>query len=212
MVKRYFLAGIATLLPIAITAWIVTFFFDLLTHPFTFLAQALVDDLGLIPDDHPVILFLARLLILIALLLLCLVAGYVGQKFLFRYFMSSLESVLKRIPLVNTIYRLTEQTIGSFVSDNSNPFQKPVIVEFPLKNSFALGFHTGKALPMIQKIKPEVKDVVFIPTSPHPISGFLLLLSDNQHRPLTMTAEEAFKVLLSCGSYAPIETTNIDTQ
>lgn len=203
MFKKSFLTGLAILSPIAITVWIINFFFDLLTKPFMFVAQAIIQDFGLLPDDHPFWLFLARISILVLLFVICIIAGYIGQKIFFSYLIEKFKNFLKKIPVVNTLYKVIEQTVDSFLNEKKNPFNHVVFLNFPGKDSKTIGFWTGKTPKKILEKDPDATEAVFVPTAPHPISGFLLFFPKDQIRHVELTGEDAFKILLSCGSYNP---------
>ncbi len=201
--KKSFFTGIAILLPIAITIWFVNFFFDLLTKPFMFIVQSLFMNFGLASDDHPILLFIARIGILLLLLLVTLILGYVAQKFFFRYLIGSFQKMVKKIPIIKTIYQITEQTIDSVFSEKKNPFSQVVSVQFPSESVHCLGFLTASTSKSILKNNPNLTEVVFVPTAPHPISGFLIFTPKNTISTVDISPEDAFKILLSCGTFSP---------
>jgi uncharacterized membrane protein len=204
--KKSFLTGIAILLPIAITIWVIDFFFNLLTKPFLFIAQSVLDDFGLIPDDHPVFLFIARIGILCLLVVVTLGLGYVAQKFFFSYIIDQVRKFLKRIPIIKTVYQITEQTIDSFISNKKNPFSEVVTIQFPGSETTTIAFLTGQTSKKIVEKAPKFDQAVFVPTAPHPISGFLLFAPKEAICKVDIDPEDAFKILFSCGTFDPSET------
>lgn len=203
MMKKNFLAGIAILLPIAITVWIVDFFFNLLTGPFLFAAKLVISDFGFIPDDHPFWIFISRIAILLILVVVTFILGFFAQKFFFGYLISKVRRLMKRIPIIKTIYQVAEQTIDSFLNEKKNPFSEVVSFSFPNSEVKCLSFLTGKSAKQITDKHPELTEVVFVPTAPHPISGFLLFAPKNAIAKVDIDPEDAFKILFSCGTFDP---------
>ncbi|NBO23857.1 MAG: DUF502 domain-containing protein [Chlamydiae bacterium] len=201
--KKSFLAGMAILLPITITIWVIDFFFNLLTGPFLFLGRAFLNQHGLIPADHPVLLFGTRVIILIILFISTLGLGYFAQKFIFHILISKFRKLMKRIPFIKTIYRVSEQTLDSFLSEKKNPFSTVVSFKFPNDATQTLAFLTGKSTHSITEKNPKMTEVVFVPTAPHPISGFLLFAPENMISKVDISSEDVFKILLSCGTFDP---------
>ncbi len=203
MLKKSFFTGIAILLPIAITIWIIDFFFELLTKPFLFIAKSVLLDFGMISENHPTWLFIARIGILASILLICLLLGFIAQKFFFKYVISSIQQFLRKIPIIKTVYQITEQTLESFLNQNKNPFSNVVTINFPDENSKSIAFLTGSATKEMLSKNPKHEKAVFVPTAPHPISGFLLFIPAESVTPIEISSEDAFKILFSCGSYEP---------
>lgn len=206
--KKSFLAGMIILLPIAITIWIINFFFQLLTHPFLFIAKSVLNDCGLFADDHPIWLFIARIGILIALVIVTLILGFIGQKFVFNYLINQFRKILNKIPIVKTIYQVSHQTLESLFKQTKNPFSKVVTFSFPNQETKTIAFLTGDSTKRITDKHPELDQAIFVPTAPHPVSGFLLFAPKNSITPIEITPEEAFKILFSCGSYDPNDDKN----
>ena len=201
--RKFFLTGMAILLPMAITFWIIDFFFNLLTKPFLSLAGSILDDFGIETVDHPIGLFFARVGILLFLFFFTMLLGYIAQKYFFKFILNSFQNFLKKIPIVKSVYQIVEQTTNSLIAEKKNPFSHVVTAQFPKSDSYTLAFLTGESSPIITKEKPDATEAVFIPTAPHPISGFLLFLPKTSITPIEMKSEDAFKILFSCGSYNP---------
>lgn len=208
--KKYFLTGLISLLPIALTVVIVLWLFNLFTAPLAGIAESIVLSyekyLGIAVDPHSsAVFFMGRILAFFLLLFLILFLGYCGQKFLIRYLLRYTDQILSRIPLVRTVYKLSHGITSSMFSENKKTFQQTVLVPFPHEDALAVGFIMGKAPNFSQELSALADVSVFVPTAPHPMSGFVLLMPKKMTLPVNVTVEEAFKFLISCGVVHPGE-------
>lgn len=201
--KKHLLTGIMILLPIEVTIWIVNFCFDLLTKPFLFIGSLVIERYGLQPVDHPGLLLLARFVILILLFFFTILLGWVAQKIVFRYFISLFHKLIRKIPFVKFVHQIVEQTLKSLFSNKKNPFSQVVALKFPNDETTTLAFHTGDAPKILNPNSNDSLASIFVPTAPHPMSGFLLLASKDKIKKLDVTSEDVFKILFSCGTYDP---------
>ncbi|PCI78752.1 hypothetical protein COB21_00190 [Candidatus Aerophobetes bacterium] len=210
--KRIFLAGLATILPIAITIFIVHFFVDLLTAPFLSIFEDLVFErnANFFSQHRHLLVFFSQIAIVISFLFLTFIVGIVGRRYLFSLVLRLSEKIVKRIPIVKTIYKITRDvTTNVFAGDNKNIFKERVLVPFPHDKTYAMGLMTDEAPEILQNsLNSKTKDKkkfysIFVPTSPHPISGFLMLYSEEDIKTVDISTEDLFKFLLSCGMYDP---------
>lgn len=207
--KKYFLTGLAALLPVALTLFIAEFFVDLVTTPFLGMMRN-----WLAKSHEPVVNWLlshdlsfaisARILALLFITVLALVAGVITDKFVLGRFGIFFDNLMSKMPLVGKIFKISKEVTRSIFSGSKNPFQKTALVPFINPETYVLGFVTGD---IPEKIKQEagvaIDKFVFIPNSPHPLSGFLILTPDKDIHELSLTTEEAFKFLFSAGLIEP---------
>ncbi|MCH9811949.1 DUF502 domain-containing protein [bacterium] len=211
--KKNLLSGLALLLPLAVTVFIFVFLIDLLTTPFLehvkeiikFFSQSYVDF-----DRHSTSLILiSRLLILISLFLGIILLGFLGKRIFFHYIIKTFHRWMMKIPLINKIYKGTRDIILALLSEDKKIFSRVVAVPFPNEHSKAIGLVTGNAPIVLDEEKnekvPTEKTLksVFVATSPHPLSGFLLLTEEKYLTRIDFSVEDAFKYLISCGVYTP---------
>jgi uncharacterized membrane protein len=210
--RKNLLSGFIILLPITITIWFARFFIDLLTDPFLQSAQNLL--LLIAKFDSPIythplfLLVLTRFFILILLFLFVVLLGYLAQKIVFNWAMKKIHLIFLKIPLINSIYRACKDIISAVFSTDSKVFNQVVLVPFPSKESRTIGLVAGHAASEIQEKLPSPLQksplkVVFVATSPHPTSGFLLLVAEENIVNLDISLEDAFKFLISCGIFLP---------
>lgn len=206
--RKTFFAGLATLLPIAITLFIITFVVDLVTDPFIGIIKHLLLRYEYIffEKHQYLFIFLCRLLVLIGFVLLIFLLGFVGRRIMFSWIMKIGDRLIKKIPIVKTIYRICKDiSTNMFTKDKKSFFKGTVAVPFPHEKTLALGFLSGNAPEEVREKKGEELQSVFIPTAPHPISGFLLMYSPHEVKALDIKTEDLFKFLVSCGIYHPDE-------
>ena len=211
--KKNLLSGLALLLPLAVTIFIFIFLVDLLTTPFLehvkdiikFFSSSYVDF-----DTHSTsLILLSRVLILITLFFGLIVLGFLGKRIFFHYIIKTFHRWMLKIPLINKIYKGTRDIILALLSEDKKIFSRVVAVPFPNEHSKAIGLVTGNAPITLDEEKNEkappqqTLKSVFVATSPHPLSGFLLLTEEKYLTRIDFSVEDAFKYLISCGVYTP---------
>ena len=211
--KRNLLSGLILLLPLAITIALFVFLVDLLTTPFLGSMEALLQFIGRtfsinLNLQAPYLVFLSRVLILIFLFFFVLILGFLGNRLFFNWLVGTMHLIMGKIPLINTIYKVCKDIIEAVFSGNKKLFSRVVVVPFPSKKSKALGLVTGNAPCQVQDASgshtpQKLLKSVFVPTSPHPISGFLLLIEAKHLDQTDISIEDAFKFLISCGMFVP---------
>ena len=208
--KKYLLTGFITLLPIAVTLIVISYIFDLLTAPFMgmieYLLIAYEKSHGMTTlHRDTLVLFISRVCVLIFLFLFTLLLGFVARKFFFAPLMRFADKIFSKIPFVKSIYRTSQEVTNAIFSGDEKTFKQTVLLPFPSEDVRAIGFITGSAPPLLKTAHPSAELSVFVPTSPHPLSGFLLLLSKTQVTEIPVATEDAFKFLISCGVMHPGE-------
>ncbi len=209
--RKYFFTGFVALLPLALTLLIASWVFNLFTAPLAGITETLIltyeKKLGLsLEHRENLVFFLSRLLALILLLLLIVFIGFCGQKFLSNIFIKIPERLFRRIPLVGTIFRLSNDLTKAIFSEDKKTFKQTVLIPFPHDQALTIGFITGNTPDRFNQGLIHTDLVVFVPTAPHPISGYVLFVPKKIVRPIDVSVEEAFKFLISCGVLNPNET------
>lgn len=201
--KKHFITGLVVFLPIALTFWIVAFAVDLLTNPFLEFAEKLLQTFGLdqvsflFLSSAQVLVYSSRILILLFLFGLILLIGMVGRHFFFKYFIKLGDTILHRIPVISTVYKTSQELIQNVLSSTNKSFQQVVLVPFPHNSSWTIG--------LVTKDESIVagRTAVFIPTTPNPTSGYLVMYKTEEITPLDMRVEEALRYIISCGVLLP---------
>ncbi|HMA14432.1 MAG: DUF502 domain-containing protein [Bacteroidota bacterium] len=197
--RNYFLAGILVTAPISITFWlawrVITFIDNRVTpyipahwNPETYLPFG-VPGLGLI-------------VAVVALTLIgFLAAGYVG-----RMVMRFGERIVDRLPFVRSVYSWSKQVFETVLSKTGTAFREVVLIEYPRKDCWAVGFITGKTVGEVQRLTEAVVYNVFLPATPNPTTGFLLFVPSDEVHHLDLTVEEGIKLVISGGIVLPDHT------
>lgn len=198
--RNAFITGLLLLAPIAVTwlvfSWLVEkvgggfrdiFFFyvpeSLRNHP----------SLGVVWD------ILSTLIVIVLVTLL----GYFSRLFLTRYFGGVAERFILSIPGIGTVYSTVKQIVDTFSTQNRNLFSKVVLVEFPRAGVYSIGFLTNKAQGEPQAKTTEEVWTVFVPTTPNPTSGFLIMVPRSAVTELEMSVGDGMKMVISGGSVVP---------
>ncbi len=207
--KKYFFAGLLALIPLALTIFVGLYILDLLTGPFVHFARDLLTHLQIfkyfnVSGQSSLIYFITRLIVLALLLATVFLTGYLGERFFVYQFFSLTDKLFRKIPIVKAVYKLTMEITKSVLNDSKKTFDKSVVIPFPDSSSYAFGFETGEVPEAIKRVV-KVNKTIFMPTAPHPISGFLLMCSAKEVKKVDVQVEEAFKFIISCGAITPTE-------
>lgn len=213
--KKYFLTGLIMLLPITITAIVVFLALDLLTAPFAGIVHKILTVLGqnftYLKNQKTLLTLISRVILLGFLFIITVILGYFGRKFLKTFFYHTIDRVMLKIPLVKKIYKAVSDVVKVFFSEQKKAFEASTIVPFPYEGCYAMGLQSKDAPHSLLKhagvdIEKYHYKSVFIPTSPHPISGFLVMMKIDDIHKVDVTTEDVFKYLISAGLYRPGDT------
>ena len=187
-IRNNFIAGIVVLIPIGITLYLTLFIIRVSGN----IIPKEINPNNYLPFDIP------GLEILTALLLITII-GWVSLSFIGKKFFEFFNNVLKKIPILRTIYSAIGQMTESFTKTD-NKQKSVVLLEYPRKGVWAVGFATKENQGLIKdKIKEDLINV-FVPTTPNPTSGFLLMFPKNEIKYLDMSFEEASRFIVSAGT------------
>lgn len=193
-VRTYFLAGLLTLMPLIVTIGILSWLFNVLDG---FLGPYIYDWLGRPMPG----------LGLIATIALVFVIGVVTTNIIGRRLMGAVDEALHRIPLVRSIYSMTKQVSDSLLQARTVAFQQAVLIEYPRRGLYQIGFVTGKIEgPLQDQLVAKAGDRlvnVFVPATPNPMSGYLVLLPERDVHVLGISVQDGLKLVISGGLAAP---------
>jgi len=126
--------------------------------------------------------------------------GLLARWFFFHYLVQFWEYIVHRIPLIRSVYKTCQDVINTLFETSSNSFKKVVMVPFPSRDSLSIGFVTKEDLPPVKNTEPLI--AIFVPTTPNPTSGFLMMFEPKDVTYLDMSVEDALKYIVSCGMIA----------
>jgi uncharacterized membrane protein len=194
--KKYFLTGLVVLGPLGMTLLVVQWVVGVM--------ERLI--LNLLPDAlHPSTL-LGRYIPgfgVLATVLLVLLVGMLTANFLGRALVDWSERLMGKIPLIKGIYGMFRQVTDTLFSKDKGGFRKVVLIEYPRRGLWSIGFITGISEGELQQVTPHRLINVFLPTAPLPTSGFYVLVPKEDVLELQMSIDEAFKLVVSGGMVNP---------
>ena len=189
--RNYFIAGIVVLIPIGITLYLTLFIVKISSK----ILPNEINPNHYLPYDIP------GLEILISVLLITVV-GWISLSFLGRRLLNVLNNLLKKIPILRTIYSAILQMTETFTKSEKDK-KNVVLIEYPRKGCWAVGFATKENnTEMSTKTNKKLVNV-FVPTTPNPTSGFLLMFPKDEVIYLDISFEEASKFIVSAGTSTP---------
>ena len=189
--RNYFITGIVVLVPIGITLYLTKFFISVSSN----LIPKEIDPNSYLPFSIP------GLEILLSIIFITVI-GWLSLSFIGKKILQLVNETLKRIPILRTIYSAIGQMTESLAPRKGNK-KSVVLVEYPRKGSWAVGFATKDNKGEISKKTSTELVNVFVPTTPNPTSGFLLMFPKKEIIYLDMTFEEASKFIVSAGTSNP---------
>ena len=131
--------------------------------------------------------------------------GFLTTGFLGRFFKSLVERILSKTPVLRNIYSGLKQLFETILTKKSNSFREVILLEYPRKGVWAMGFLTGDTEGEVQRLTKNSMINIFLPTTPNPTSGFLLFVPSKDVLRLNMTVEEGIKMIISAGMLTPAE-------
>ena len=190
-IRNYFFTGVIVLIPIGFTLYLSKFLINLSTK----LVPAGLNPNTYLPYSIPGIEIVLTLVFIT-------IVGSLSLSFLGKKFLQIIDDLFKKIPILRTIYSAIGQMTESFTSQDGNK-KSVVLVEYPRKGTWAVGFATKENQGEIKNKTNKELFNVFVPTTPNPTSGFLLMFPKEDLIFLDMTFEEASKFIVSAGTSNP---------
>jgi len=203
--RNYFLAGILVTAPITITLYAAWLFVSFVDDLVTSLIPARYSPSTYLPFDIPG-------LGLVILVMTMILVGWLAAGFLGRMFLRTGEKLVDRMPVIRSIYGAIKQIFETVIKGQSSAFREAVLVEYPRRGVWAIAFLTGRTQGEVQNMTEEEVINVFLPTTPNPTSGFLLFVPKKDLAPLSMSVEEAIKMVISGGIVTPDDHRPADEQ
>ena len=210
--RKYFITGLVILLPLAVTIMIVVFLVNFLTKPFMGLVMKMLADTPIkqigtsFISSEQIIRTGSQIIILIALFLITLALGCIARWFLFKAFIRLGDKIIHRIPIVNKVYKTSQEIIKTLFVTDKNSFKQVVLIPFPNEDTHCIGLVSRNSPQVCQEAVQSEMVSVFVPTTPNPTTGFLLMYKKEDIIFLDMKTEDAVKYIVSCGVIIPEET------
>lgn len=199
-IRRNFIAGFVVIVPLGLTFYVVAAIVHWADRFLELVPQRFL------PETY--LGFRIPGLGVILTLLFIQVVGFLSANLLGHSVVRTYERVLDRIPVVRTLYQAVKQFLEQLIDARSDRFHRVVLVEYPRKGIYSIGFVTGVSRGEVQNRTPQKVLNVFVPTTPNPTSGYYLLVPEGDAVPLQISVEQAFKLIMSAGmvGWEPTET------
>ena len=199
-IKRSFFTGLVFALPICITIFVINL---LLYYIGTPISHILFGWLDIRICNSFGMKFLLNTISIAVVVLLIIAIGMLSKFFLGKWAMRAIEKFIEHVPVVKNIYKTIKQIVETFGQNHKEVFSKTVLIEYPQKDSYALAFLTSETEGEIQDRTGQTVVNVFVPTTPNPTSGFLLMIPKKKVTELDMSVADGMKLIISGGVVVP---------
>ncbi|HEY9802531.1 MAG TPA: DUF502 domain-containing protein [Leptolyngbyaceae cyanobacterium] len=198
--KNDLIAGLLVVIPLATTIWLTITIANWVINFLTQIPKQLNPFDGL----HPILVNVLNLAVGLAVpLLSILVIGLMARNIAGRWLLDFGERLLQAIPLAGQVYKTLKQLLETLLKDSNGRFRRVILVEYPRRGVWAIAFVTGVMSSEIQSQMSRPMLSVFIPTTPNPTTGWYAVVPEDEVVNLSMSVEDAFKVIVSGGIVAP---------
>ncbi len=199
-IKKIFLTGIAALIPIGVTVYVLFFIIKMMGNL-----------MNIIPPryqpDQLLSFHIPGLDIVITIVLIFII-GLITKSYIGNKVVGWGEFILGKIPIVRTIYNGVKILVEAIFGEKSESFKRVVLIEYPRKGLYSIAFVTGIARGEVQEKTAQRCINIFLPTTPNPTSGFYLMVPETDAINLDMTVDEAFTLIISGGVFTPRQVVN----
>ena len=198
--KNDLIAGLLVVIPLATTIWLTITIANWVINFLTRIPKQLNPFQGM----HPILVNVLNLAVGLAVPLLCiLLIGLMARNIAGRWLLDLGERLLQAIPLAGAVYKTLKQLLETVLKDTNGKFRRVILVEYPRQGIWALAFVTGTISNEIQSHLARPMLSVFIPTTPNPTTGWYAIVPEEDVVNISMSIEDAFKVIISGGIVAP---------
>lgn len=210
--KTNFLTGLVILLPVIMTIIIIGFIINVLTNPFVSSVANIYDYYDifnkpfLLMSSKQVLLLSSKITVLIGLVVMLFLAGFFGRMYFISHLGQFGEHLIHRIPLVNKIYKSIHEVVHTIFkpkNEELSSFSRVVLLPFPHSETLSFGLITNGDLPEASDSEHKDRISVFVPGTPNPAMGFMLMFRRDELIPTNMKVEEVLKFVISIGVICP---------
>jgi len=202
--RTIIVAGLLVWIPLGLTIFVIKLLIDLLGQTYLLIPPALRPE-NLIGTEIPGIGVIVAIIVV-------LLTGLVTANYFGKSIVKAWDAFLDRIPLIRSIYSPLKKFSELVLSDQTQSFSKVLLIEYPRKGIYSLCFQTSKELGEVQNQAGEEMVCVYIPTTPNPTSGYIVLVPQNEVKELKMSVEDALKMIISLGVVVPDPNAVIDKE
>ncbi|MGH7501253.1 MAG: DUF502 domain-containing protein [Longimicrobiales bacterium] len=194
-IRRHLIAGLVVIAPVTATVWVLWWIFRLLDGLLGRFLSPMIQ--RWLPWDITI-----PGLGLIALFLILVVTGWAAERAVGSRVLAAWHRILERIPVTSRIYTAANRIVRAIFAGEKRAFSAVVLIEFPSEGRWSIGFLSADAPGFAREFIPDAISV-FVPTTPNPTTGFLVMVPREKALPVTITMDEAFTLILSGGAVSP---------
>lgn len=198
--KNDLIAGLLVVIPLATTIWLSYTIASWVIQLLTRIPKQLNPFEGLDPLTSNLLNLLVGLVVPLGFILFI---GLMARNIVGRWLLETGERVLQAIPLAGAVYKTLKQLLQTLLQDSKTKFRRVVMVEYPRPGLWTIAFVTGALSPQIQAHHERAMVNLFIPTTPNPTTGWYAMVPENEVVDLSLSIEDAFKILISAGIVGP---------
>ena len=198
-IKNNFLTGLVVIFPITLTIMILVFLVNKINEN---ILNPMIKMLGF-QFYNPYWVYAAKGAGFLIILLLIFLIGLATRMILLRNFFGFWEKLLSKVPMIGKIYVTIKEISRAFLGQGRQVFEEVVLVEYPRKGIYSLGFVTTQVCEEIREKTKSDTLYVFLPTTPNPTNGFFLIVPREEVLPLEMSVADGFKLVVSGGAFSP---------
>ncbi len=199
-IKSNFFTGLLIMIPVVLTFWVLYFIISRLN---LLLLEPIMKIFQIWLPDRASVEFFTKVAIFFILLALLTLTGFAAKIILFRNIFGFGESILYKVPMISTVYKGLKEMSSAFLSGQKSIFKKVVLIEYPKNGVYAIGFVTSETHGEAQEKTKENVINVFVPTTPNPTSGMLVLVPEKDVISLDMSVSDGMKMIISGGAVTP---------
>ncbi|MCD8298328.1 MAG: DUF502 domain-containing protein [Opitutae bacterium] len=202
--KRAFLTGLFVCLPVALTVYVVVFLVRALAAPARGVMNALLSLIGFDISRESAFFDIGSTLAAAVIVAIVIgIIGFISRVFFGKWLLKTVDKFLYRLPMVSSVYSAIRQIFDAFGTRDEQKYSKVVFVEFPRKNCWTLAFLTSDAMTAFDDIAGTKLLHVFVPTTPNPTGGYMILVPATDVKYLDISVADAMKMIISGGALVP---------
>lgn len=200
-IRNGFFAGLVLLAPLGVTVFVIHLLVTKVGAPVGALMYQYIFET--IPTEGSIKWYALNILSTLLVFIIITVTGFLSRYFIGKIFITLSEKLIDALPFVNAVYKTVKQIVDTFSKQQKAVFQKVVLTEYPRKGVYVLGFLTSEARGEVQERTGAEVINIFVPTTPNPTSGFLLMVPKDEIIEMDMSVGEGMKLIVSGGAVTP---------
>lgn len=198
-IRNAFISGLILLAPLGVTILVVNFLLDNIGRPASNFFIRCIQ-----PDYQGEVGFAIKAIATLVVIILITLVGFLSNYFFGKFVIRFTEGLLTRVPFISTVYSTVKQIVQTFSAEKRAVFQQVVLIEFMRKGLYVIGFITSENKGEVQSRTREDLINIFVPTTPNPTSGFLVMIAKKDVTPLDMSISDGMKFIISGGTVVPV--------